>query len=65
MKIFVNLVLYLLLVATLMMFFALFVDINVAYNDYRRLSENGDYEKKVEGCMFDWVCEKYTRELQK
>lgn len=65
MRIFVNLVLYLLLVATLMMFFALFVDINVAYNDYRRLSENGDYEKKVEGCMFDWVCEKYTRELQK
>lgn len=65
MKIFVNLVLYLLLVATLMMFFAMFVDINVAYNDYRRLSENGDYEKKVEGCMFDWVCEKYTRELQK
>lgn len=65
MKIFVNLVLYLLLVATLMMFFALFVDINVAYNDYRRLSENGDYEKKVEGCMFDWVCEKYTKELQK
>ena len=65
MKIFVNLVLYLLLVATLMMFFAMFVDINVAYNDYRRLSENGDYEKKVEGCMFDWVCEKYTKELQK
>ena len=65
MKIFVNLVLYLLLVATLMMFFALFVDINVAYNDYRRLSENGDYEKKVEGCMFDWVCEKYTKDLQK
>lgn len=65
MKIFVNLVLYLLLVATLMMFFALIVDINVAYNDYRRLSENGDYEKKVEGCIFDWVCEKYTRELQK
>ena len=65
MKIFVNLVLYLLLVATLVMFFALFVDINVAYNDYQRLSENGDYEKKVEGCMFDWVCEKYTRELQK
>lgn len=65
MKIFVNLVLYLLLVVTMMMFFALFVDINVAYNDYRRLSENGDYEKKVEGCMFDWVCEKYTKELQK
>jgi SMC interacting uncharacterized protein involved in chromosome segregation len=41
------------------------MDINIAYNDYRRLSDNGDYEKKVEGCMFDWVCEKYTKELQK
>lgn len=65
MKIFVNLVLYLLLVATLMMFFAMFVDISIAHNDYQRLSERGDYEKKVEGCIFDWVCEKYTRELQK
>lgn len=65
MRIFVNLVFYFLLVATMMMFFALVLDMNVAYNDYRRLSDNGDYEQQVTGCFFDWVCEKYTKELQK
>ena len=41
------------------------IDIEVARKDYVKLKENGDYEQKVEGCIFGWVCEKYTRELQK
>lgn len=65
MKIFYTLILSLLLGCCLLIFFALMLDMNIAYNDYRRLSDNGDYEQQVTGCFFDWVCEKYTRELQK
>lgn len=65
MKILTYLILYVLLGCCLLAFFALIIDINIAYNDYRRLSDNGDYEQQVTGCFFDWVCEKYTKELQK
>lgn len=65
MRIFTYLILYILLGCCLLAFFAMFIDIDMAYNDYRRFSERGDYEQQITGCFFDWVCEKYTKELQK
>lgn len=41
------------------------IDMHVAREDYLRAEKNGDYEQAITGCMFDWVCEKYTKELQK
>ena len=41
------------------------IDESVAYRDYETLKHNGDYEQKVTGCIFDFVCEKYTKELWK
>lgn len=58
-------ILLILLTVYLMFIVFLGIDISVAMKDYERLKENGDYEQKVEGCIFDWVCEKYTKELQK
>ena len=65
MKIFIQSVLILLLTIYLMFIVFLGIDISVAMKDYEKLKQNGDYEQKVEGCIFDWVCEKYTKELQK
>ena len=43
---------------------ALGVDMEVARQDYLKAKENGDYEQRIEGCMFDFVCDRYTKELQ-
>lgn len=42
---------------------ALGVDMETARQDYLRAKRNGDYEQRIEGCMFDFVCERYTKEL--
>lgn len=44
---------------------ALGVDMETARQDYLRAKEQGNYEQRIEGCMFDFVCERYTKELQK
>lgn len=38
-------------------------DMEVARQDYIKAKENGDYEQKIEGCIFDFVCNRYTKEL--
>lgn len=58
-------VLFLLLALCLSLIFLLGMDMEVARQDLVRLRDKGDYEQKIEGCLFDWVCEKYTKELQK
>ena len=47
----------------LLVFFG--IDVSVAQRDYIKLSNNGDYEKKVEGCIFDWTCKYYNNKLWK
>ena len=41
------------------------VDMEMARQDYLRAKEQGNYEQRIEGCIFDMVCEKYTKELWK
>ena len=38
-------------------------DMEVARQDYIKAKENGDYEQKIEGCIFHFVCNRYTKEL--
>ena len=38
-------------------------DMEVARQDYIKAKENGDYEQKIEGCIFYFVCNRYTKEL--
>lgn len=40
------------------------VDMETARQDYLMAKEKGNYEQRIEGCMFDFVCERYTKELQ-
>lgn len=65
MKYFIYTVLFLLLGACLTLLVLLGIDESMAYRDYETLRANGDYEQQVTGCIFDFVCEKYTRELWK
>lgn len=64
MKKIIYVVLFLLLALCLALIFLLGMDMEVARQDLVRLRDKGDYEQKVEGCIFDVVCEHYTRELQ-
>lgn len=57
--------LYLLASMLVVLLVLLGIDTTVAYRDYETLKSHGDYEQKVTGCIFDFVCEKYTRELWK
>ena len=65
MKKFIYAVLFLLLALCLALILLLGMDMEVARQDLVRLRDKGDYEQKIEGCIFDWVCEHYTKELQK
>ena len=58
-------ILYLLASMLIVLLVLLGIDSSVAYRDYETLKQNGDYEQKVTGCIFDFVCEKYTKELWK
>lgn len=44
---------------------ALGVDMEVARQDFIKAKENGNYEQRIEGCIFEYVCNRYTKELQK
>lgn len=48
-----------------MLFVLLGIDMSIANRDYEKLIQNGDYEQSVNGCIFDFVCEHYTKELWK
>ena len=65
MKYLVQGILMLIWVASILLMFLYMIDLSVAQRDYQRLKDNGDYEKRVEGCIFDRVCEHYTKELWK
>lgn len=43
---------------------ALGVDMETARQDYLRAKEQGNYEQRIEGCIFEYVCNRYTKELQ-
>ena len=40
-------------------------DMETARQDYLRAKEQGNYEQRIEGCIFDMVCDRYTKELWK
>lgn len=63
MKTFIQTILLCLLVCcvTMLMFFGM--DMTVANRDYIRLSNNGDYEQKIEGCIFEYTCNYYNKKL--
>lgn len=65
MKYFIQGVLWLLMGSFMLMFVFLCIDIDMAERDYQRAKDKGDYEQVIRGCIFDWVCKKYTWELQK
>lgn len=41
------------------------IDIECARRDYVNAVKQGNYEQPITGCLFDFVCEKYTQELWK
>ena len=41
------------------------IDYTIARDNYLRAKKNGDYEQKIEGCIYQWVCDRYTKELWK
>lgn len=47
------------------LFVLLGIDMSVANRDYERMVRNGDFEQRVEGCIFEWVCKHYTEQLWK
>ena len=65
MKYLINGVLMMLASLCLVLFVLLGIDMSEANRDYERLVRNGDFEQRVEGCIFDFVCEHYTKELWK
>lgn len=65
MKILINGILWALLTAFMCLTIVYGIDIHVAREDYLRAKRNGEYEKPITGCMFDFVCERYTKELWK
>lgn len=65
MKTFICLILWALLLAIMACMVVYGIDIHVAREDYLRAERNGDYERPITGCIFDFVCDRYTQELQK
>lgn len=63
MKIFINTILFLILGLIMTTFIFLVVDISVAHRDFQRYEDNGDYEKRIEGCIFEYVCNYYNEKL--
>lgn len=45
------------------LFVLLGIDMSIANRDYEKLIRNGDYEQSVNGCVFDFVCKHYTKQL--
>lgn len=41
------------------------IDTEVARVDYLRAKSQGDYEEKIDGCIFQFVCDHYTKQLWK
>ena len=65
MKYIINGILMLLASLCFVLFVLLGIDTSVAHRDYERLKYYGDYERKVDGCIFEWVCKHYTEQLWK
>lgn len=65
MKYFINGILMLLASICFTLFVLLGIDMSVANRDYEMMVRNGDFERRVEGCIFEWVCKHYTEELWK
>ncbi len=65
MKYLINGILMLLASLFLVLFIFLGIDMSLANREYEMLARNGDYEQKVDGCIFEWVCQHYTEELWK
>lgn len=65
MRYFIYTILFFLLGACLTLLVLLGIDMSIANRDYEKLIRNGDFEQSVNGCIFDFVCEKYTQELWK
>ena len=64
-KIFIYGILYILLASCLTTLVLFGIDIETTRQDYQKAKENGNYEQKIDGCIFNYVCEKYTKELMK
>jgi len=41
------------------------IDYTVARDSYLKAEKNGNFEQKIDGCIFQWVCDRYTKQLWK
>ena len=65
MRILTYTILCLLFTACMMNLVLLGIDYTVARESYLTAQKNGNYEKKIDGCIYQWVCDRYTKELWK
>lgn len=63
MRTFVITTLYLLLIIFIGMLFIFGMDMELARRDYVKATTEGNYEKPITGCLFETVCDTYTRRL--
>ena len=63
MKTFIYFMLYLLFILVFLLGVAVGVDMEIAKRDYNKALENGDYDKPITGCIFEQVCNLYTKRL--
>ncbi len=58
-------ILYLILTLLVSTIYLYGIDMEIARRDYLKSVKDGNYEVPITGCIFDFVCSKYTEELQK
>ncbi len=63
MKYIIQFTLFTLASSCFVFFVLLGIDMSVANRDYETMARNGDFEGRVEGCIFDLVCKHYTEQL--
>lgn len=61
----VDVILMTLLVLLISFLIILGIDTDGARKDYLRAKEQGNYEQPITGCIFQAVCDRYTKELWK
>lgn len=65
MRVLIYTILCLLFAACAMNLVLLGIDYTIARDNYLKAQKNGNYEQKIEGCIYQWVCDRYTKELWK
>lgn len=63
MRIFIQLILYILLATTILFLLAFGMDMEIARRDYVKATTEGNYDKPITGCLFEHVCKTYTQRL--